>query len=110
MEKLGGAGISVELEAQTAAKLAGRQCPEGHVLLRKQGTGSLPQDRGCSLGTPGTVPKSTSPFCGFPCVLVSHKYHITAPARALLQGRNKKCIHMLANIHIIIKHCERPRH
>lgn len=33
MGKLGGGGISVELEAQTAAKLAGRQCPEWHVLL-----------------------------------------------------------------------------
>lgn len=51
MGKLGCGGISVELEAQTAAKLAGRQRAEGHILLRKQGTSSLPQDRGCSLGT-----------------------------------------------------------
>lgn len=46
------AGISVELEVQTAAKLAGRQSPEGLILPQKRGTGSLPQDWGCSLGTP----------------------------------------------------------
>jgi len=35
MGKTGAGGVSVEVEAQTAAKLAGRQSPEGLVLPRK---------------------------------------------------------------------------
>lgn len=62
--------ISVELETQTAAKPVGRQCPEGHVLLRKQGTGRLPQVRAVALAVCEQYQNLHLSFGVCPCILV----------------------------------------